>query len=83
MKPYLISITEIEGIELPAAEDNSTISSEKDNIIIATGTSDATEPVQSVKHKRGRSCKYLINIYIADLNEPDITVFVQDESEYH
>jgi hypothetical protein len=91
VKPYLILITEIKGIELPVTEDDNIISSKRNNIIIAIETSaisttsatGATGPVKSVKYKRERPHKYLINIYIADLNKPDITVFVQDESEYY
>ena len=45
MKLYLVLMIEIKGIELLAVEDDSTISPKEDNIIIATGTSDATEPV--------------------------------------
>jgi hypothetical protein len=85
VKPYLIPTEEIEGIELPVAEDNSAIPPEGNNIIIAaeTGATDTNESVQPVKCKRGRPHKYPIDAYVADLNEPDITVFVQDEPEHH
>ena len=88
VKPYLMPITEIKGIELPVAGDDGIIPPEGDDIIIgtetgATGTTGAIRPVQPVKRKRGRPRKYPIDAYVADANEPDITVFVQDEQEQH
>jgi len=81
MKPYLMPIIEIEGIELPVAGDDGIIPPKGDDIIIgietsATSATGAIRPVQPVKRKRGRPRKYPIDMYVADMNEPDITVFV-------